>query len=80
MCPAKTKGAFTSDMALMKLIYPAIRNIEKKWDKPLQNWALTVQQLSIKFGNRLALEIGGNPQIRDPGVETLDSVEFTLPY
>ena len=53
----KTKGAFSSDMALLKLVYLATRNIEKKWTSPLQNWALTVQQLSIKFGDRLPLEI-----------------------
>ena len=56
----KTKGAFTSDMGLLKLVYLATRNIEKKWTSPLQNWALTVQQLSIKFGNRLPLEISGS--------------------
>ncbi len=49
----KTKGAFTSDMALMKLIYLATKNIEKKWTSTLQNWSLTVQQLAIKFGDRL---------------------------
>lgn len=53
----KTKGAFTSDMALLKLIYLATRNIEKKWTQPLQNWSLTVSQLSIIFGDRLSLEI-----------------------
>ncbi len=45
----KTKGAFTSDMALMKLVYLVTRRIEKKWTSPLQNWGLTVQQLAIKF-------------------------------
>ena len=64
----KTKGAFTSDMALLKLIYLATRNIEKKWTSPLQNWALTVQQLSIKFGDRLPLEIKGNPSGSFQGV------------
>jgi putative transposase len=53
----KTKGAFTSDMALLKLIYLATQNIQKKWTQPLQNWALTVSQLSIKFGDRLKLKI-----------------------
>jgi transposase-like protein len=53
----KTKGAFTSDMALLKLVYLATRNIQKKWTSPLQNWGLTVQQLSIKFGDRLTLDI-----------------------
>ncbi len=53
----KTKGAFTSDMALLKLVFLATRNIQKKWTSPLQNWGLTVQQLSIKFGDRLRLDI-----------------------
>ncbi len=57
----KTKGAFTSDMALQKLVYLATRNIEKKWTSPLQNWGLTVQQLAIKFGDRLPLDLDHKP-------------------
>ena len=57
----KTKGAFTSDMALQKLVYLASRNIEKKWTSPLQNWSLTVQQLAIKFGDKLPLDIDRKP-------------------
>ncbi len=53
----KTKGAFTSDMALLKLIYLATQNIQKKWTQPLQNWSLTVSQLSIVFGDRLKLRL-----------------------
>lgn len=53
----KTKGAFPSDDALLKLIYLATRNIKKKWTSPIQNWAITVQQLSIIFEGRLKLEI-----------------------
>src|SRR5690625_1302318 len=53
----KTKGAFTSDMALLKLIYLATKNIEEKWTAPLHNWALTVQQLAIRFGERLPLDL-----------------------
>ena len=51
----KTKASFTNDMALLKLIYLATRNISKKWTQPLQNWSLTVSQLSIIFGERLKL-------------------------
>ena len=40
----KTKGAFTNDMALLKLVYLATKNSEKKWTTPLQNWSLSVQQ------------------------------------
>ncbi|EOZ93882.1 transposase [Indibacter alkaliphilus LW1] len=53
----KTKGAFPSDMALLKLVYLATRRIERKWSSPLQNWGLTVQQLAIKFEGRLNLDI-----------------------
>ncbi len=51
----KTKGSFTNDMALLKLIYLATINISKKWTQPLQNWSLTISQLSIIFGERLKL-------------------------
>lgn len=53
----KTKGAFVNDMSLLKLVYLATKNIEKKWTSPLQNWSLTVQQLAITFGDRLPLEL-----------------------
>ncbi len=57
----KTKGAFTSDMALMKLIYLATRNIEKKWASPLQNWGATAQQLFIKFEGRMPIDLKTSP-------------------
>ncbi|MFT4802202.1 MAG: putative transposase [Flavobacteriaceae bacterium] len=44
-------------MALLKLVYLATKNIEKKWKLPLHNWALTIQQLYIKFGDRISLDI-----------------------
>lgn len=53
----KTKTAFTSDMALLKLIFLAQHNISKKWTQPLPNWSLTVSQLSIIFGDRLKLKL-----------------------
>lgn len=53
----KNKTAFPSDMSLLKLIYLAHRNISKKWTQPLQNWGITVSQLSIIFGQRLKLKI-----------------------
>ena len=53
----KTKGAFTSDMALLKLVYLAYRNIQKKWTQPLQNWSLTVSQLAIWFEGRFSLPL-----------------------
>lgn len=51
----KTKGAFTSEMALIKLVYLATQRIQQKWTSPIQNWGLTAQQLAIKFEGRLDL-------------------------
>jgi len=62
----KTKGAFTNDMALLKLVYLATKNIEKKWTAPLHNWSLTVQQLYIKFGDRIQLDLATNAQGASP--------------
>lgn len=49
----KSKGAFTSENALFKLIYSAIQQIKKKWNKPVQCWAETISQLDIYFEERL---------------------------
>ena len=51
-------GAFAP---MLKLVYLATKNIEKKWTSPLQNWSLTVQQLAIKFGDRLPLDLARSP-------------------
>lgn len=52
----KTKGAFTSENALFKLVFCAINAIEAKWNQPLPNWALTISQLDIYFPNRLNIK------------------------
>ena len=57
----KTKGAFPSDMALLKLIYLTTQNIAKKWTMPAQNWSLTLSQLSIIFPQRLRLDLQVSP-------------------
>lgn len=53
----KTKGAFTSENALIKLLYLAIERITAKWTSPLQNWSLTFSQLSIYFGDRIKVHL-----------------------
>lgn len=53
----KTKGSFTSQTALEKLIYLAIKNISKKWLMPVPNWSLIIGQLDIFFMGRLKLEL-----------------------
>ena len=53
----KTKGAFTSENALFKLVYCACQKIAEKWTTPLQNWSLTISQLDVYFEGRLKLQL-----------------------
>ena len=53
----KTKGSFTSQAALEKLIFLAIKNISKKWLMPIPNWSLIIGQLDIFFTDRLRLKL-----------------------
>lgn len=52
----KTKGAFPSEQALMKLLYLVIQNISKKWTMPIANWGMALSQLYVKFGDRILQE------------------------
>ncbi len=55
----KTMGGFPNHDSLLKLLFMGIHNASKKWTMPIQNWNLTVSQLSIFFEGRLdaALEL-----------------------
>jgi transposase-like protein len=53
----KTKRAFTSESALIKLLFLAQRNISKKWeDKPTFGWKQILAQLHLIFPGRLEEE------------------------
>lgn len=54
----KTKGAFPSEMALMKIVYLSSQKILEKWANPIHNWGQTIQQLAIKFEGRIDLGLG----------------------
>ena len=49
----KNRNSFPSDEAAIKLLYMALKNIQKKWTMPIQNWNLALQQLSIRFEGRV---------------------------
>ena len=53
----KSKGAFQSEDALLKLLFLIQENITSKWNRPVHNWNQTLSQLSIIFGERLKLNI-----------------------
>jgi len=50
----KSKGAFPSGDAARKLLFLANRDIIKKWTMPIDNWSLILNQLVIRFEQRLS--------------------------
>jgi transposase-like protein len=53
----KTKGAFSSENALLKLVYLASLRAMEKWSTPVWNWNITLQKLAIIFGDRIKLDL-----------------------
>ena len=49
----KARGHFPNDEAALKLVYLAIRNMEKKWTRQPQYWNLALNQFAIMFEGRL---------------------------
>jgi len=45
----KPKAAFTSENALVKLVFCAYSKILKKWTMPIQNWAIIRSELACHF-------------------------------
>lgn len=49
----KTKGGFPNENSLLKLLYAGMLQASERWTHPVQNWNLTLSQLSIHFAGRL---------------------------
>ncbi len=49
----KTKTAFPTDEALLKILYLATMDISKKWVQSIRGWSQILAQLSIYFDERL---------------------------
>jgi transposase-like protein len=43
---SKTRSAFPSDEALLKLFYLALRNISAKWNRPLHDWKAALNRFT----------------------------------
>ena len=52
----KTKSAFVSDDALMKILYLATMSIVEKWTMPIKNWGSILDNLMIYFGDRVKVQ------------------------
>jgi transposase-like protein len=53
----KTKSAFVSDDALMKILYLTTMGIVDKWTMPVQNWGSILDNLMIFFGDRVKITL-----------------------
>ena len=51
----KNRGAFPSDEAATKLLFLALRNIAKRWTKPILNWKGALNRFAIMFEDRVPL-------------------------
>lgn len=49
----KSKGAFTSEMAMLKLVYLATLQFQKRWKTKILGWPTIVNQLFIYFESRI---------------------------
>ena len=49
----KTKGGFSNESSLLKLLYAGMLKATERWSHPVQNWNLTLSQLTIHFEGRL---------------------------
>lgn len=45
---------FNNDEALFKLLYLALRNISKRWTRPIRDWKLAMRHFSLMFEERLS--------------------------
>lgn len=52
----KTKSAFVSDDAAMKILYLTTMNVVEKWIVPLRNWGNILSNLMIHFAGRIKLK------------------------
>ena len=53
----KTKSAFVSDDALMKLLYLTTMQIVDKWTMPIRNWGMILDNLMVYFGDRVNIAL-----------------------
>jgi putative transposase len=49
----RNRSIFPDDNAAFKLIYLALHNLAKRWNRPIINWKEALNQFAIIFGDRL---------------------------
>ena len=52
----KARSSFPNDEAVIKLLYLALRNIDKKWTMPIQNWKAALNRFAIIYEDRVPID------------------------
>ncbi len=52
----KTRAAFPTEEAAIKLLWLGLQNASKKWTMPIRNWGPAMNQFAIMFGDRLPIQ------------------------
>ena len=52
----RTRGHFPNDRAATKLVYLALRAVQRKWRAPPRHWHRVRAELAIRFGERFVVE------------------------
>ena len=50
----KTKAVFPDEMSVFKLMYLALRNISKRWTRPIKDWKTARSHFAILFPDRFS--------------------------
>jgi len=49
----KNRGAFPNDASITKLLFMALRNVAKRWTRPIRDWKAALNQFVILFEGRV---------------------------
>ena len=49
----QNRGHFPTERSALKVLYVTVKQMEKKWTKPVQNWSYMFQQFVIHFPDRM---------------------------
>lgn len=49
----KTRSSFPNDDALLRLLYLALRNIARRWSRPVTDWATALNRFAIIYEDRM---------------------------
>jgi putative transposase len=49
----KTKGSFPTEDAAFKVLYLALKNVQKRWTMPVRDWKSALNLFTILFEGRM---------------------------